>query len=199
MFFRRAHARSKGPRGKALLRLCLFGLAALTLAACSVLDMGKARIPPGASHGTAGRSAAPGGYSGGGYNGAGYSVADTARSAIGRPYRWGGDSPGEGFDCSGLVYWAFARHGVRVPRPSWEQIHAGVPVGRGAPLVPGDLLFFKTVRGSSFHVGIYAGGGVFVHSPKSGQRVRESSLAEEYWRSHYVGARRISAPLRANL
>ncbi|WP_022663416.1 C40 family peptidase [Paucidesulfovibrio longus] len=190
MLCRIRQARTRLPLRENVIRLSLLCLALLALNACSVMDMGKARIPPGASYGTPGRQSAPG------YNGAGYSVVDTALSTIGTPYRWGGDSPNEGFDCSGLVYWVYARHGVRVPRPSWEQIRTGTPVGR-SELMPGDLVFFKIARGSGFHVGIYAGRGVFVHSPKSGQRVRESSLSDDYWRSHYVGARRIPAPLRA--
>lgn len=180
--------------GKRLLRLGLLCLAALVLGACSLLDMGKTRLPPGASYGTPSRSSS-GGDSGGMYRA--YNVVDTARSVIGTPYRWAGDTPGEGFDCSGLVHWVYARHGVNLPRPSWEQINVGVPVGRGS-LLPGDLVFFKIVRGSSFHVGIYTGQGTFIHSPKSGQRVRESSLAEDYWNKHYAGARRIATPLRAD-
>ncbi|MEF2146471.1 MAG: C40 family peptidase [Desulfovibrionaceae bacterium] len=123
-------------------------------------------------------------------------VVDTALSQLGRPYKWGGDYPAEGFDCSGLVYWAFAQHGVRLPRPSWEQFRVGRPVHR-EELRPGDLVFFKISRNASYHVGIYTGRGRFVHSPKAGSRVSESSLADDFWNRHYVLGRRVAEPVHA--
>jgi cell wall-associated NlpC family hydrolase len=95
-----------------------------------------------------------------------------------------------------LVYWAYGRHGIRLPRPSWKQIHAGFSVPQ-SQIRAGDLVFFKIVRGQSYHVGIYTGRGTFVHSPKAGSNVRESSLANSYWRRHYVTARRVALPARA--
>lgn len=193
MTCRNRHDRNRLPGRGASIRICLFCLAMLTLNACAMLDFGKSRLPPGASRGSAGQRSVLYGPS----EPSTYSVVDTARSVVGTPYRWGGDTPREGFDCSGLVQWVYARHGVNLPRPSWEQINTGIPVGRG-DLREGDLVFFKIVRGNSYHVGIYTGRGTFVHSPKSGSRVRESSLSETYWRSHYIGARRVAEPLRAH-
>lgn len=175
MLRRNRHAANRLSGRGAVIRASLFCLAILLLGGCALPWLEPTRIPPGASYGPT-RSSSP--------------VVETARSVIGAPYRWGGDSPNEGFDCSGLVYWTFARHGVRMPRPSWEQINTGTPVGRN-DLRAGDLVFFKIVRGSSYHVGIYTGRGTFVHSPKSGARVRESELASDYWRKRFVAARRI--------
>ncbi|MGE4470832.1 MAG: C40 family peptidase [Desulfovibrio sp.] len=167
-------------RQRAFARTVCFGAMLLLLNACALLDFGKAHLTGPARHGAT--SSSP--------------VVRTARSAIGTPYRWGGDSPREGFDCSGLVYWAYGRHGIRLPRPSWKQIHAGFSVPQ-SQIRAGDLVFFKIVRGQSYHVGIYTGRGTFVHSPKAGSNVRESSLANSYWRRHYVTARRVALPARA--
>lgn len=165
-------------RFRSALWIAVLGAALLPLTACGVLDFGKARLPGG----HAGPSSHP--------------VVRTAQSAIGIPYRWGGDTPREGFDCSGLVHWAYARHGVRLPRPSWKQIQAGFSVPR-SQVMAGDLVFFKIVQGRSYHVGISTGRGTFIHSPKSGSRVRESSLSNSYWQSHYVTARRVARPATA--
>jgi len=119
-------------------------------------------------------------------------ICHTVRSQLGKPYRYGGDSPAKGFDCSGLLVWAFRQHGVELPRSSWEQIRLGRPV-KFNQLAPGDLVFFKTepsVQG--YHVGIVTLPGRFAHSPKSGARVSESVLANPYWRDHFITARRLA-------
>jgi cell wall-associated NlpC family hydrolase len=103
---------------------------------------------------------------------------------IGVPYRWGGASP-SGFDCSGLVMYAFAQVGVSLPHSSYAQYGMGAPVPRDA-LQPGDLVFFDGLG----HVGIYVGGGSFIHAPHTGTTVQISSLSGWY-ASSYVGARRI--------
>lgn len=121
----------------------------------------------------------------------GRSVARSARTQIGSPYRWGGQSPAEGFDCSGLVWWAFRQNGLAVPRPSWEQQRAGRAVSEGR-LALGDVVFFRIESGiKGLHAGIVSGPGLFVHSPKSGGRVREDPLDNPYWRERYIGARRL--------
>nr|WP_249115272.1 C40 family peptidase [Desulfolutivibrio sulfodismutans] len=118
-------------------------------------------------------------------------VADTARSQIGVRYRYGGDTPGEGFDCSGLVQWAFAQNGLRVPRTVSDQSLAGRPV-RSSELLPGDLVFFNTTfKRTELHVGIATSPGYFVHSPSSGGRVREARLSDPYWASVFSKARRV--------
>ena len=112
-------------------------------------------------------------------------AADSALSQLGTPYVWAGSQPG-GFDCSGLVMWAFAQVGVSLPHSSYAQYGYGVPVSRDQ-LQPGDLVFFDGLG----HVGIYIGGDQFVHAPHTGDVVKISSLSEGWYTSTYVGARRI--------
>ncbi len=118
-------------------------------------------------------------------------VVQTARGQIGAPYVYGGDSPDEGFDCSGLVYWVYRQNGVEVPRVSGDQYRVGKPVTR-EELKPGDMVFFKLPgKGSSLHAAIYSGQETFIHSPKAGSSVREEPLEARYWLGHYLGARRV--------
>ena len=112
-------------------------------------------------------------------------VVGIALGELGTPYVWGGASPG-GFDCSGLVMWAFAQVGVSLPHSTYALYAMGVPVSSDQ-LQPGDLVFFDGVG----HVGIYIGGGQFVHAPHTGDVVKVSSLSEGWYASTYVGARRI--------
>jgi cell wall-associated NlpC family hydrolase len=112
-------------------------------------------------------------------------AASAALSELGTPYVWAGSAPG-GFDCSGLVMWAFAQVGVSLPHSSYAQYGYGVPVSRDQ-LQAGDLVFFDGLG----HVGIYIGGDQFVHAPHSGDVVKISSLSESWYASTYVGARRI--------
>ena len=117
------------------------------------------------------------------------SIVSYARSMIGVPYRYGGNSPYRGFDCSGLVYHVFRRHGIWVPRTARAQAAVGRPVPRRL-LKPGDLVFFWSRRWK-WHVGIYIGGRRFVHAPRSGKRVGITSLYRPYYRRTYQGARRV--------
>jgi cell wall-associated NlpC family hydrolase len=112
-------------------------------------------------------------------------AANAALSQLGTPYVWAGSQPG-GFDCSGLVAWAFAQVGVSLPHSSYAQYGYGVPVSRDQ-LQAGDLVFFDGLG----HVGIYIGGGQFVHAPHTGDVVKVSSLGDSWYASTYVGARRI--------
>jgi cell wall-associated NlpC family hydrolase len=112
-------------------------------------------------------------------------VVGIAMSQIGTPYVWGGSAPG-GFDCSGLVMWAFAQVGVSLPHSSYAQYGYGVAVSQDQ-LEPGDLVFFDGLG----HVGIYIGGGQFIHAPHTGDVVKISSLSESWYAAAYVGARRI--------
>ena len=104
---------------------------------------------------------------------AGSAIARTAETLLGLPYREGGALP-DGFDCSGLVTYVFARHGIAVPRDVRRQASAGSPIDRG-DIVPGDLVFFATTGSGPTHVGIAIGGGRFIHAPKSGGVVRTES------------------------
>ena len=112
-------------------------------------------------------------------------VVSYAMSQLNTPYVWGGAAPG-GFDCSGLVMWAYAQVGVSLPHSSYAQYGYGVPVSRDA-LAPGDIVFFDGLG----HVGIYIGGGEFIHAPHTGDVVKISSLSEDWYSANYVGARRI--------
>ena len=116
---------------------------------------------------------------------------------IGKPYRWGGNSPRTGFDCSGLVWYAYKDLvKFRIPRTANEMYHLrdASPVNRGE-LESGDLVFFRTQgRGTADHVGVYVGNGKFIQSPRTGQDIQITSLSEDYWQRHYVGARRVMTP-----
>ena len=112
------------------------------------------------------------------------SVVSIAEQYLGVPYRWGGASP-SGFDCSGLVMYVFSQVGVSLPHSSYSQYGMGSPVSRDQ-LQPGDLVFFDGLG----HVGIYVGGGSFIHAPHTGDVVKISSISGWY-ASTYVGARRL--------
>jgi cell wall-associated NlpC family hydrolase len=123
---------------------------------------------------------------------AGSAIARTAETLLGLPYREGGALP-DGFDCSGLVNYVFARHGIAVPRDVKRQASSGSPVERGA-IAPGDLVFFTTTGSGPTHVGIALGEGRFIHAPKSGDVVRIEPLSGVYWTSRFVMARRVAVP-----
>lgn len=118
-------------------------------------------------------------------------VTIRAIGLVGTPYRYGGNTPESGFDCSGLVNYVYRDMlDMRLPRTTRDLFAWQGP--RIAPdrLVTGDLVFFGS-RGSVSHVGIYVGEGRFVHAPSSGGTVRLDHLDGHYWRDHYTGARRI--------
>jgi murein DD-endopeptidase len=117
-------------------------------------------------------------------------VVITARSQLGKPYRNRGASPQTGFDCSGFTRWVYLQHGVTLPRQSLDQYLTGEPVKKNE-LQSGDLVFFDIDKKGASHVGIYSGGGFFVHSSSPGGRVREDGLDEAFWQVHYLGARRV--------
>jgi cell wall-associated NlpC family hydrolase len=111
-------------------------------------------------------------------------VVSVALQYLGVPYVWGGASP-SGFDCSGLTMYAYAKVGVSLPHNAAMQYGMGTPVSR-SQLAPGDLVFFSGLS----HVGMYIGGGRFVHAPHTGDVVKISSLSEYWYSTTYVGARR---------
>lgn len=119
----------------------------------------------------------------------GYAVAGTALSLRGIPYRDGGSDP-SGFDCSGLVWYVFAQHGVALPRTVGEQFRSGSRV-RPAALQPGDLVFFTTTARRASHVGVAIGGDEFVHAPSGRGEVRVERIGSSYWAPRFVGARRV--------
>ena len=117
----------------------------------------------------------------------------TALSVLGTKYRFGGETPNTGFDCSGLVIYAAEKSlGLKLPRQSSALAHQGVAVKRNE-LKRGDLVFFNT-RGRRFsHVGIYLGDKKFVHAPRTGSVVRIENMDVSYWKKRYNGARRLAA------
>lgn len=114
-------------------------------------------------------------------------VANYAYNFLGRPYVYGANGP-NAFDCSGFTSYVYRHFGVSLPRTASSQFSAGSAVSRNN-LAPGDLVFFNTV-GYLGHVGLYIGGGDFIHAASSG-RVKISSLSEGYYRTRYAGARRV--------
>lgn len=114
-----------------------------------------------------------------------------AISLVGTPYRWGGNTPDTGFDCSGLVTYVY-RDVLSLDLPRSSRALAEFQGARIKPerLAPGDLVFFGNRDGVN-HVGIYVGEGRFVHAPTSGGTVRLDHLDGHYWRDHYSGAKRV--------
>jgi hypothetical protein len=116
-------------------------------------------------------------------------ILRTADSLIGVPYRWGGESVEEGFDCSGFTMTVYRLNGLDLPRSSRSQWTAGMPVSR-ANLQKGNLVFFHTSgSGKISHVGIYVGNDQFIHAPGKGKKVRRSSLKNRYFKTRYAGAK----------
>lgn len=112
------------------------------------------------------------------------SLADT-------PYRYGGNNASTGFDCSGYVRHVYAHElGVDLPRTSQQISRVGKPL-HPDELRPGDLVFYNTLNTPYSHVGLYIGDGKFVHSPRSGSRIRVERMSLDYWQSRYNGARRV--------
>jgi murein DD-endopeptidase len=116
-------------------------------------------------------------------------AAGHALSMIGKPYRYGGSGPA-GFDCSGLVMYSYRQAGLALPHNTDKQRRAARPI-KVADLRRGDLLFFNQEGKKYGHVGIYVGGGKFVHAPSSGKSVRSDRLDTPYWRKHLSEARRL--------
>lgn len=119
----------------------------------------------------------------------GAAVAEWARRSLGTRYHFGGRSPAEGFDCSGLAWWAHRQAGIDIPPSAESQFGKGRKVSAEAVL-PGDLLFFTTDRRGPSHVGVSLGGDRFAHAPKKGRPVSVDSRADAYWKKRYLGARR---------
>jgi len=111
-----------------------------------------------------------------------------ALGVVGTPYRWGGESPSNGFDCSGLVRWAYGRVGVDLPHNSYALYNEGRRV-RETSMEPGDILFFEGLG----HVGIYLGNGRMVHAPQTGRNVEIVRLGSTNYGARLFAARRVTA------
>lgn len=116
-------------------------------------------------------------------------ILRTAFAQIGVPYRYGGNSPETGFDCSGFVKWVYGQFGFKLPRISREMMSLGRPVER-ENLRPGDLVFFGKGKRIT-HVGIYTGQGMYIHSPRCGKPVQENDLDHRGGGEYYAAARRL--------
>jgi cell wall-associated NlpC family hydrolase len=119
-------------------------------------------------------------------------IVDQAMTLIGVPYRWGGNDPENGLDCSGFVRYVYRKAtGKLLPRQSAQISKTGSAIAK-PDLHPGDLVFFNTPRGTATHVGIYVGEQKFVHAPATGSSIRVELLSANYWASRYYGARRFT-------
>lgn len=154
----------------------------LPLLLCGLVSACGSRTPDsGIVHGARSASAQPS------------DVLFRAIGLVGTPYRWGGNTPESGFDCSGLIGFVYRdAAGIQLPRTTQQLGALKAPDIRRQALRAGDLVFFATSGwGKVSHAGIYVGEGRFVHAPSSGGTVRLDSLSNRYWSKAYVGAKRI--------
>lgn len=117
-------------------------------------------------------------------------ILSTARAQLGVDYKYGGSSPEQGFDCSGLVRYSYQQAGVTLPRTAYGQLKRTRSIKR-KQLKPGDLLFFRIYRSRVSHVGIYLGKQRFIHAPSTGKSVSIGRLDTPYWQKRFVRAGRI--------
>jgi cell wall-associated NlpC family hydrolase len=122
----------------------------------------------------------------------GGAVAELATNMIGARYRLGGADPVQGFDCSGLAFYAYSQAGYRIPRTSEDQFRAAHKIAL-ADAGAGDLFFFQDEAKLS-HVGIYLGDGLFVHAPASGRQVSLARIDTPYYREHLIAVGRLLPP-----
>lgn len=115
---------------------------------------------------------------------------------VGTPYRWGGNTPDSGFDCSGLIGYVYRdAAGISLPRTTRDMIVMRAPSVDIGALQSGDLVFFATNGGAQVsHAGIYVGEGRFVHAPSTGGTVRLDYLSSSYWAKAYLQAKRVLPP-----
>jgi len=119
-------------------------------------------------------------------------ISITAIGLVGVPYRYGGNNPKGGFDCSGLIAYVYNKSAnIKLPRTIQEMSSKGQSLGNQAP-APGDLVFFNTTGDKYSHAGIYVGQGRFVHAPSAGGTVRLDFITTPYWAAKFVEARRVA-------
>jgi len=116
-------------------------------------------------------------------------AVDKALTMVGKPYRYGGNTP-EGFDCSGLVQYSYSRAGVNLPHGTQSLRRISHPIARNN-LQRGDLIFFTQEGKESSHVALYIGDDRFIHAPSSGKYVHIADFNDRYWRRHFTEARRL--------
>jgi len=119
-------------------------------------------------------------------------ISIAAMGLVGVPYRFGGNTPAGGFDCSGLIVYVYNNSaGIKLPRTIQEMSRTGQSIQNAAP-APGDLVFFNTTGERYSHAGIYVGHGRFVHAPSKGGTVRLDQMTSPYWAARYTEARRFA-------
>jgi hypothetical protein len=122
-------------------------------------------------------------------------MLESAMTTLGTPYLWGGESfEMGGFDCSGLVMWAYAQVGITLPRTAGEQYHATMPITQDE-LLPGDLVFFAdtTPEPGVHHVGIYLGNGYMLNAPSENENIKIETISSGFWMEHLAGFGRVMA------
>jgi cell wall-associated NlpC family hydrolase len=123
-------------------------------------------------------------------------ISIAAVGLVGVPYRYGGNNPNGGFDCSGLIAYVFNKSAnIKLPRTIQEMSARGQSVDNGPP-APGDLVFFNTTGAKYSHAGIYVGQGRFVHAPSAGGTVRLEYITTPYWAARFTGARRLTSSVQ---
>jgi len=119
-------------------------------------------------------------------------ISIAAVGLVGVPYRYGGNNPKAGFDCSGLIgYVYYKAASIKLPRTIDAMSNKGKSIDNQPP-APGDLVFFNTTGDKYSHAGIYVGQGRFVHAPSSGGTVRLDQIETPYWASRFTEARRLA-------
>ncbi|MFM1760116.1 MAG: hypothetical protein RLY75_1387 [Pseudomonadota bacterium] len=119
-------------------------------------------------------------------------ISIAAVGLVGVPYRYGGNNPKAGFDCSGLIAYVYNKSAnIKLPRTIQEMSNRGQSVDNGPP-APGDLVFFNTTGTKYSHAGIYVGQGRFVHAPSAGGTVRLEYITAPYWAARFTEARRLT-------
>ena len=163
---------------KAISGIVIFALA-LALGGCATHDLGETESEPDTPAVTAPDVITS-------------EIAMLALGQLGVPYRYGGDNPNTGFDCSGLIGYVYRQSvGVQLPRTTYSLAKLGQSVA-ATDLNPGDLVFYNTLGRRNSHVGIYLGDQRFVHAPSSRGVVRIEDMRLPYWAKRYSGARRVN-------
>lgn len=117
-------------------------------------------------------------------------IVQSAIDCIGLPYHWGGQSPDTGFDCSGLMVFAYKKTGIMLPRTTTAQYIEGNEISK-RKLLPADLVFFQIPEGKSrLHVGMYIGNKTFIHAPGKGRKVSYGQLDNPYFKKYWIDSRR---------
>ncbi len=117
-------------------------------------------------------------------------LVNYAATFLGTRYRWAGESPATGFDCSGFTKFIYGQFGVSLPHSAAAQNACGTPVPRGE-IAPGDILLFRTLSSGIDHAAVYCGNGKFIHASSRAGCVRTNAITEAYWSTHFVAARRV--------